>query len=510
MQKKIRQGLFWFILLQPFLDFYWLNNPPLSEILPFSIPTIIRILAIVVLTGMYLSKKHSWQILKKQWWIILYLVLLVIYSAIHLLHVRNFNSLSPTSYNFSMSSEIFYLFRMFLPLLVMYITKYANFSEKTIIHVIQSLVSIFAGIVVLSNLFIKSLRAYGNGWINYNIIDWFTHGPLSYAQTASKGFFYFTNTLAAIMFMLAALMIYVVIKQFNWKNLALLILQGLAMIMMGTKTATLGFIIALAVWLIAYFIHAFILKNTNFSWKIVTSLILIGAVYGVMLPKSPMIQRANADIAWAQQNKGPYSEKHLDKKLSTGLKKTKTKKQRLKYLKNFIKKYYEYYHLNKKFINKAYPYQQDAEFWYDIMTRYSAEKRLNNRLIETEMLTQVVENNKNPADKWIGISYARTSNIYNLERDFQYQSFSLGWIGVVLFLGIYVIAELYAIFWWFKEKACRQLLNSALIFANGFCLVAAYYSGNVMDFLTATIILSFFTGYMLTNVDKNRHEKRLA
>lgn len=510
MQKKIRQGLFWFILLQPFLDFYWLNNPPLSEILPFSIPTIIRILVILILASMYLSQKHSWQILKKQWWIILYLVLLVIYSAIHLLHVRNFNSLSPTSYNFSMSSEIFYLFRMFLPLLVMYITKFVDFSEKTIIHVIQSLVGIFSGIVVLSNLLIKSLRAYGNGWIRYNIIDWFTHGPLSYAQTASKGFFYFTNTLAAIMFMLAILMVYIVIKNFNWLNVGLLILQGLAMIMLGTKTATLGFIITLAVWLVAYFIHAFILKNINFSWKVATALILSGAVYGVMLPKSPMIQRANADITWVQQNKGSYSEKDLDKKLNTGLSKNKTKKQRLKYLKNFIKKYYEYYHLNKKFVNQAYPYQQDAEFWYNIMTKYSAENRLNNRLIETEMLAQVVKNNKNPLDKWLGISYARTSNIYNLERDFQYQSFSLGWIGVILFLGVYIISELYAIFWWFKEKFCRQLLNSALIFANGFCLVAAYYSGNVMDFLTATIILAFFTGYMLMIVDKNRHEKKLA
>lgn len=510
MQRRIRQVLFWFILLQPFLDFYWLNNPPLSEILPFSIPTIIRILVILVLACMYLSQKRSWQIFRKQWWIILYLALLIIYSAIHLLHVRNFNSLSPTSYNFSMSSEIFYLFRMFLPLIVLYVTKYANFTEQTVIHIIQSLVGIFAGIVVFSNLFIKSLRAYGNGWINYNIIDWFTHGSLSYAQTASKGFFYFTNTLAAIMFMLASLIIYVTIKQFNWKNMTLLILQGLAMIMIGTKTATLGFLIALALWLIAYFIHAFILKNANFSWKIASALILLGAIYGVTLPKSPMIQRANADIAWAQQDNGKYSEKNLNQKLSAGLKKTKTQAERKQYLQNFIKKYYEYYHLNKKFINKAYPYQQDAEFWYTIMTEYSTEKRLNNRLIETEMLTQVVKNNHNSADKWLGISYARTSNLYNLERDFQYQSFSLGWIGVILFLGVYVVSELYAIFWWFKEKACRQLINSALIFANGFCLVAAYYSGNVMDFLTATIILAFFTGYMLMNIDKNRHEKKLA
>ena len=110
--------------------------------------------------------------------------------------------------------------------------------------------------------------------------------------------------------------------------MTLLILQGLAMIMIGTKTATLGFLIALALWLIAYFIHAFILKNANFSWKIASALILLGAIYGVTLPKSPMIQRANADIAWAQQDNGKYSEKNLNQKLSAGLKKTKTQAER--------------------------------------------------------------------------------------------------------------------------------------------------------------------------------------
>lgn len=510
MQKRLRQGLFWFILLQPFLNFYWLNTPPLSEILPFSIPTIVRIVAIFVLFCMYFSQKRNWQILKKQWWIILYLVLLVIYSTLHLLHVRNFNSVSPTDYNFSMNSEIFYLVRMFLPLVVLYITKYINFSQKTMIRITQSLVGIFSGIIVLSNLFIKSLRSYGDGWIGYNIIDWFTHQPLSYTLTASKGLFYFANTLSAIMFMLVAMMIYITIKHFNWLNVALLILQGLAMIMIGTKTSTLGFLIMIAIWLVAYFIHAFVLKNAQFSFKIAAVLIVIGGLYGLMLPKSPMVQRANADLAWAKINKGPHSEKVLNKKLAAGLKKTKTKKERNNYLKTFFKENYKYYHINEQFITESYPYQEDAEFWYNLITDYPALTRMKNRFVEMEMLTQVTKRNHNSFDRWLGISYARTSNIYNLERDFVYQSFSLGWIGVILFLGVYVISELYAIFWWLKEKACRSMQHTALIFTNGVCLASAFYSGNVMDFLTATLILAFFTGYMLMLVDQNRATKKLA
>lgn len=503
MQKTIRKFLFWFILLQPFLDFYWLNTPPLSEILPFSLPTIIRIIGILILLGMYLSKKQSWQILKSQWWVIAYLVILIIYCLLHLIHVAHFKSLSATSYNYSLSAEIFYLVRMFLPLIVLYITKYLNFSEHTIERVVQILVGSFSGIIVITNLLVISLRSYGEGKIGANFFAWFTPRYLSYTLTASKGFFYFANTLSAILFMLAALMIYFFIKNFNWLNALLVLLLGWSMLMLGTKTATLGFIIVLAAWFILYFIHAFIFKNINFSWKIITCLIAMGGIYLALIPVSPMIARQKADAMMLDREKGTkYSETVLNKKLATGLKKTKNKAERKEYLKSFIKQNYRHYSLDEKFVKKSYSYKNDPEFWYELMTGTSTLTRLNNRFTEQAMLNQVVKYNDNSSDRWLGISYARTSNIFNLERDFIYQSYSLGWIGTILFLGIYVLSEIYALIAWFNNKNKRQLLNSALLLANGICLVAAFYSGNVMDFLTATILLGFFTGYMLSLITK--------
>ena len=41
-------------------------------------------------------------------------------------------------------------------------------------------------------------------------------------------------------------------------------------------------------------------------------------------------------------------------------------------------------------------------------------------------------------DDWFGIGYTRTSNIYNLEKDFVYQYYSVGIVGVVLLLGPYI------------------------------------------------------------------------
>ncbi|MCI5549447.1 MAG: O-antigen ligase family protein, partial [Lactobacillus johnsonii] len=45
MKKRLQTFLFWFILIQPFLDIYWLSRPPL---LKFSIPTILRVLGVFI------------------------------------------------------------------------------------------------------------------------------------------------------------------------------------------------------------------------------------------------------------------------------------------------------------------------------------------------------------------------------------------------------------------------------------------------------------------------------
>ena len=123
MKEKTRTILFWFILIQPFLDLYWFYNGKLAEVLPFTLPTIIRILAVFVIFCMFFSQKQNWQKLGQDKWLILYLALLILYSIIHLIHVKNFNSINPNDYNYSTVSEIFYLIRMLLPLMVIFLQK---------------------------------------------------------------------------------------------------------------------------------------------------------------------------------------------------------------------------------------------------------------------------------------------------------------------------------------------------------------------------------------------------
>ncbi|MBA1393121.1 hypothetical protein EQ500_04435, partial [Lactobacillus sp. XV13L] len=221
MKEKVRTLLFWFILMQPFLDLYWFYHGTLAQLLPFTLPTIIRILAMGVVIVLFFSQKHSWQELTKKKWLLLYLALLLIYSALHLVHVRHFASVSPSGYGYSTGGEIFYLIRMMLPLLVIYFTSAVHFSRKQLQEAIEGLSGLFSGTIVLSNLFVISLKSYETGTISANIFRWFFDPNIGYSHMASKGFFNFTNMVSAVLFMLLPLMLYYLLTDLNWHTVLL-------------------------------------------------------------------------------------------------------------------------------------------------------------------------------------------------------------------------------------------------------------------------------------------------
>ncbi len=130
--------------------------------------------------------------------------------------------------------------------------------------------------------------------------------------------------------------------------------------------------------------------------------------------------------------------------------------------------------------------------------------RMQNRHVEQAMLDQVVKTNNNELDKLLGISYTRETNIFNLERDFTSQIYSLGWIGMLLFIGPYVVIMLYALFKWLTDRSKQTYLISSMLLSIAFMLFAAFMSGNVMDFLTASFILAFTQGSLLAAVNEKK------
>lgn len=494
MKAKARTCLYFFIMLQPFLDLYWFYHGRLADLLPFTLPTVLRLAAIAVICALFFSQKQNWQKLGRQRLLLCYIVLLLLYCLFHLYHVRHFISVNPTNYGYSTGGEIFYLIRLMLPLSVIYFSKELTFSKEQFKKVILTLSALFSLTIVFSNLLLISLRAYGNGQISANIFAWFFNPQIGYSHLASKGFFNFSNMVSAVLFALLPLMVYYLFSSFSWLTTALLAFQALAMLEIGTKVAAIGLIGGIAAGLIIYFLHLYLFKNIKKNSRALLAAVLIEAASLAIVPFGPAVQRYQYEKYLASQSDHDLSREK--RQLQAGLRKYPRGAKREAFLRQFIKENYHAYALNRRFVLQSYPYQYDPEFWLGIM-REPGDLRMQNRHLEQAMLDRVVAKNNNQGDHLWGISYTRENHIFNLERDFSSQIYSLGWIGMILFLGPYVLIWLYGLYHWFVDKKRRTYAASSLLAAILFLLLAAYASGNVIDFLTASFILAFLDANLL-------------
>ncbi|MFQ3624502.1 O-antigen ligase family protein [Lactobacillus johnsonii] len=505
MKKRLQTFLFWFILIQPFLDIYWLSRPPL---LKFSIPTILRVLGVFIAIILFFSIKNNWQRFRKQWWIIAYIGILILYSIFHLISVRNFTGVDATGFHYSPKVEIFYLVRACLPLIVIYITSYSDFKAKYFFRVIQGISGIYSLTIVISNLFLFSLTSYHTTEakrISANIFSWFTQTDYPFNALASKGIFFQANTLSAILFMIMPIMLYILYKEFNLLNIVLVSAQALAMLMLGTKVGNFGLIISLVVFLLIFLIHSLILKNTKFSAKFLITLICILTASAAIFPYSPTLRRSSLESGVAQKRSNLGDKKRLDQELNAGLERYKGKKQE-DYLKEFIKKNYWVYSLKHDLVLEHYTYQNDPYYWLEVMKR-PANERLNYRHLEKDILSRVMKTDKNKSNKLFGISFSRENNIAPLERDFLAQYYSMGILGVILLDVIYLFVLGYGIFYWLFNKKVRSFLNSSLLLSEGFILFAAFYAGNVLEYLSATLVMAFILGFLLQNIRYSRYSE---
>ncbi len=144
------------------------------------------------------------------------------------------------------------------------------------------------------------------------------------------------------------------------------------------------------------------------------------------------------------------------------------------------------------------------------MLNKPASYRLANRKVEQAMLDRVVEYNDSPLDKWLGIGYMRETNIFNLERDFVAQRYSLGIVGTVLYLVAYPAVIVCGGMAWLRRRERRTFYLSSLLFASCLILGASYMSGNVLDFPTSNLLLAFVDGGILAYIKKKRSAKRFA
>ncbi len=533
-RETIYKCLMLFLILQPILDIYILFKPEVADFFLFSPATIIRILFVGVLGILFLfTNKFN----KKYWWFVVYGALVVLYTVLHHINALEFNSVSKDGFGYNLVSELFYLIRMLMPLFMIVLSAHYKFEDKKMEKLITWLVVLLAGSIVVTNLLGISLGSYSKVQIEGNIFQWFNpNNDLDYMDFASKGFFNDPNRISALMVLITPLLFYVFVKNPNKKNGFLLVMQMLGMYMLGTKVAVLGFFVLLFASICIYLFFVLIKKELTWNKKIFAFFMIFFVAAGALLYWTPAIDRTMIDQTREENHKknvkGERTEEEkkikkideqllklikVDEKAAINFDELFTEEKDVTYvsksqiytidkvksekiLNEFIEENYMDFSINPEFILNSYPYENDPYFWYKIM-KWSLMERTNFRMVERAMLERVKTINANPADDYLGITFTRMSNIFDLERDFLSHYYTLGLFGLCLFLFPYLIIFFLAVFmmlYYYKEKFTFR--NVMLMLGVAITLFAAYYSGNCMDGLVVTLILGFVIGQLVEPV----------
>lgn len=515
-KKKVKRPLniFFavFILMQPFLDTIFLYSDTVISYFGFSPSTIFRFTTVGVMLGViFLLEQVP---VKAKIMTSVYLGITILYFIAHHLAASKFVLSNGKQMAYSFFNEFFYMCRLILPVILIFITYYIGISLKSIFRLVVCVSLIMSSIIIVSNLLCVSLDSYTNETIKANIFAWFANGYQvnGFNGLASKGFFYFANQIAAIFIMLFPIVFLEIIREKSvWAGVAL-VAQSIAMIMLGTKISTFGALLSIAFCLITYLFFV-IIRKEKWNWITPAASLIVIVLCIVLIPHSPAMFRLNVHNNTVQlQNSQKTEPSQVPSTASSSAASSgaadnnkdadcesiepddllgfSEKEKKLQY----IEENYKRLKINEKFILEAYPYKLDPEFWYAILQEPAA-NRLNNRFLEISMVQRAKELGGSSVHTLLGISYTKMVSFFNIERDIVSQYYSMGIVGVILFLGPIILLFLVALYLLFRKFQNNfNLTNTLLISSLGIVLIAGFISGNTLDNLFVTILMAVICG----------------
>lgn len=408
-------------------------------------------------------------------WMILYYVLCLIYLGVSFYHQESFKSLLPSSYGFNIVSELLTILKLITPITFIYSLYYIKLPFKKYMLVLKVWCILFAGSIVLTNIFKISLGSYSDTFITKNIFEWNKYNYYKY--TASKGYFIYANQVSALCIIFLLMFIYDYLYN-SKKSIIYVLLVSLAMLMLGTRVSTLGGLLTFVFAIIFYFIIN-IFNKISIKKRIY---ILVIPVLGwvLLLQVSPYNNRSielNRSMNRHMDDTSIVDDKAIVMD-DTSMNVDKTK---------YVYQNYNKDYLPKVFFEKYYPIKYDEDFWYNFVKNNSIDK-INYRYIEKSIIRRVVEVNNNALDKYIGISNTRIQNIVNIESDFYLHYYAFGIIGSIILLVIYLILFIYTFnnFVKIQNYYAFIMLSCVVLF-----LFSAFLTGNIINSINAVLPFIF-------------------
>ena len=478
------------LLILPFLDMLRTTSFKDIEIFNFAIIELINILLIgvsFIITFFRIDKRKFIKIF-------IYFLLVGVYIILHYNNIIKFDVTIFKDASFNFYIETFYILRVYvLPLILLFVL-YENkdiFNKEYYFKIIKIIIAIISLSIIVLNILKLSYISYSpsHSFIEKNIFDYFTYSG-DFRLVTSRGWFDSANEISAITFMLLPINICLLFKEKKNSNLALYLAQSIAMILLGTRTSAMGTALVSITIMFVYLLTT-ILKKNKFSKKTfvmysITMVLCIG-----FLAISPFALNKYND------KKVDYTIK--DEKAYSSIKKNVDADSFAKLFKKYKKEY-----LIKDIFLKMYPLENDMEFWNRMASR---NKALNNdsRRLKSDILDRIQFRNNNEGDKWLGLGH--TLNFMDLERDYVYQYYLYGIIGLILFIAPYfaiLLRNVILVLIRIKEKFTLEVIISFMPVVLG--LIIAYYSGHVFGWVSPMMYLVMLLILNTNIVEEKRSE----
>ena len=500
MKQKTKIFLSKNFTMKNFLILFLIINPIFDLKVSYnSISTLIRVLCIAFFfTYYFFTSKNN-----KKYLLLIYPILIAIYFIFHHLNAKGFTSLVPGNFNYSIFKEFLYFIKMICPYMLIYSLYKADLSIKEVFKIINCLVLVISLLIIITNILGISYCNYGSGKIKANFFSWFKNNS-SYDYTAllSKGPFEYGNQISAILLMFLPFTIYQYFTNKQAINIFVILSELFALTLLGTRVAILGVFLVILYFIILYMI--FENDQVKVFLKSCIPIAILFILFTSIIPFNPIFSRlreyqevvqtvTNIDnVEIAQEN---LNSEEINSEISI--------ENISKF--DFVKNTYAENKINENFILERYPYTYDIDFWYEIINSNNPNKT-SIRFLEEAMIKRVVSINNNKWDKFLGITYTRVQNIFNIEKDFVMQYYSLGIVGlIIIFIPYFTILICYVIKKIIDKFKKVNLLNmlSFVTICMVFCI--SYYSGNLLNSLSFTIYFTLLYKLLLTK-GVNRNE----
>lgn len=433
--------------------------------------TLIRLFFILIFFGISFIKFSS---KKDRFKLIIYLLFVFLYTILHLIFVDNY-----------LMEELLYIFKMTSNVLLFYSVYSMNIDYKKSIKFIKIILWFICGSVVLCNFFKLGYSSYSFNYLKYNIFDWFKNINGYFEDFSGKGFFHLANQIVGVVLLLYPMLINEVKENKKVMDIVLLNVCSLSMLMIGNRTSSAGPLIIL---IFSFVIYLFLvtIKREKLSIKYILILVFSMIFINIFLYNAPIVKRDkyynDLDNSVADVNKEDYIITTRDTLLDKNL--------------------------NINFIDNYYPYDQDQEFWDNLVNSNIDFK--DSRLIELKIAQRLVELSDNKLYKFVGIGYYKIISVCNIERDYVMQYYSVGILGLVIFIGVYFIIYIKMLFKVFINLDTKfNYLNIMLLSGIGINLIVAYLSGNILNALSSTIPLTICLGIAYNEIRVNKPGKVL-